>query len=379
VAYRLSRNTHRTRSAPAAARVSVALAALVGTVGLAAAGCGRSSLDDDIDTFPVGEIDASPGDTSTSDVRVIDSSPADVSRSDVTQVMCNANHSNCTTGCCDSSGVCQPAFVDTTCGPFGGRCVDCTTEGAGLSCAFNGNGYACEAPPPPACDSSNCSGGCCDSNGVCMGGFIDTGCGQGGASCIDCTAIGSTCDTNTTPRVCASQQTVCPAPYGACPSGLQTTPSALHQGACSVNDLQQAAEACSAGAHTKSCDSFFTFEAQQSMACGKCLTPFDFDFTELKGLLACVAPFVDSTCNHGTACVADCANATCAQCPEQVTQLQCEAQEVTSGGSCAPFVQDIEECVGLALAINAQFCNPGQTTTSFGTWLANVGTQFCGN
>ncbi|HTB75656.1 MAG TPA: hypothetical protein VK762_20535, partial [Polyangiaceae bacterium] len=176
MAYRLSRNSHRTDSRGAAARVSMALAVLLGTVGVAGPGCGRSSLDDDVGTFTSVENDASPGDTSTPDVRVIDSSPADVSRSDVTQVICNG--SNCTTGCCDSSGICQPAFDQKSCGLFGGKCVDCTTEGAGLTCTFVGSGYNCTSPPPPACDSSNCAG-CCDSNGVCMGGFIDTGCGQG--------------------------------------------------------------------------------------------------------------------------------------------------------------------------------------------------------
>ena len=361
--------------------------ALAFAAALLAAACGRSSLDDDLGAFSDDEGDASAVDGSTdasSDVRVIDARVVDVRVVDGSPPPTDAfadvgscGPSTCPTGCCHD-GTCNPGFTTIACGSFGDFCDDCTNI-PGTTCTPAGsNGYAClPPPPPPTCSPSNCSG-CCDSNGQCQGGFVDTVCGQNGASCLDCTALMSTCDTNTTPRVCTSQQTVCPGTYNACPSTLQTTPHPLHQNVCSSSDLANLAEACANGAHTTACQSFFSFEAQQSAKCGACLAPFDYDYTELNGLLACIAPFVDTTCNHESACVADCTVATCSQCPDPQSELQCESDAVQTG-TCAQYVQNIQGCATVAFVVNAPFCSPGPPPESFGTWFAGVGQEYCGN
>jgi hypothetical protein len=162
-----------------------------------------------------------------------------------------------------------------------------------------------------------------------------------------------------------------------CNPSLQTTPMGLHQNVCGASDLANVASACALGAHTAACTSFFAFEAQQSPSCGSCLSAFDYDYTELKGLIACVAPFVDPACNHSSACVSDCANATCDRCPDPATTLQCEANELANG-VCTPYVQNVMGCVGTAIALKAPFCNPGFPTSAFGQWISVVGSQFCG-
>jgi hypothetical protein len=151
----------------------------------------------------------------------------------------------------------------------------------------------------------------------------------------------------------------------------------LHQGVCTANDLANVEQACTAGAHTGACNDFFAFEAQQSPACGNCLSAFDYDFTELQGLLACVAPFVGTSCNHESACVVDCANAVCSRCPDPATALQCETQELTAGGSCASYAGSTVICVGMGTLVNAPFCSPN-AQGQFGTWIETVGSQFCG-
>lgn len=42
------------------------------------------------------------------------------------------------------------------------------------------------------CNAQTCSTGCCDTGGRCQG-TLDTACGKGGGSCIDCTLAGGTC------------------------------------------------------------------------------------------------------------------------------------------------------------------------------------------
>src|SRR6202000_1125702 len=111
-------------------------------------------------------------------------------------------------------------------------------------------------------------------------------------------------------RVCTSQQVMCPSAYNGCSGSLETAIQPTHQGVCSQSDLDNLGNACLAGAHTTSCNSFFQFERAMSSQCASCLAPFDFDYTELKGLFNCLAPFVGSSCNHQTACVTDCVDAT---------------------------------------------------------------------
>jgi hypothetical protein len=102
-------------------------------------------------------------------------------------------------GCCNESGVCQSGTSSTACGSGGGACTDCTTSGlvcSGGQCACipdcqgkcAGADDGCGNP----CSKNHCSG-CCDDALECQTGKNDTVCGNGGASCMDCTLQGQTC------------------------------------------------------------------------------------------------------------------------------------------------------------------------------------------
>jgi hypothetical protein len=279
--------------------------------------------------------------------------------------------SNCR-GCCSSGNQCLMGTAAGACGSGGSSCQNCAVLGA--QCGVVGSSNGC-VKPPPACDSSNCQG-CCDSSGQCQPGFLDGDCGQGGAACLDCGSTASTCDVNATPRTCTNQQNQCPASYGGCPGGLQTQPQTPSQNVCTGTDLQNAASACSASAHSTGCASFFAFETAQHPSCAACLAPFDFDFTELKGIFSCVAAFSSTSCNGESACIADCANATCSRCPDVPTALQCETQQLSS--SCSSYVQSWlgARCFVTAESSGAFFCAPNGG--DFGAWLQGVGTYYCG-
>jgi hypothetical protein len=272
---------------------------------------------------------------------------------------------NCANGCCHGN-TCVPGSSDNQCGNGGALCQDCTQ-----------NGDVCQKPHcvPPHCDSNNCPG-CCDQNLKCQPGFLNTQCGQFGASCQNCTQQKSFCDTQVTPRVCQSQQTQCPSPYATCPNNVTTPVPTVQKGVCPGNDLVNAGAACTGGAHTSSCNSFFQFEQQQHPACATCLTPFHADFQELVGLFECVAPFVSSSCNHSTGCVVDCEDTSCSQCqPQDVAQCQQTALQ----GQCQPYLQQAA-CVLAGFLGQGAFCNPNspQYQGNYGRWLQGVGTHYCG-
>jgi hypothetical protein len=96
--------------------------------------------------------------------------------------------SNCT-GCCDAGGKCKTGITDSLCGQGGGSCVDCTAQSK-----------TCDAPSgtcksgTPTCGPTSCKWGCCDTSGTCQGGVKDSECGINGSSCLDCAALGKTCD-----------------------------------------------------------------------------------------------------------------------------------------------------------------------------------------
>ncbi len=50
---------------------------------------------------------------------------------------------------------------------------------------------------PVGCDALSCSTGCCDSTGMCQGGTDPGVCGTAGAACTDCTTSGGTCSSGT--------------------------------------------------------------------------------------------------------------------------------------------------------------------------------------
>jgi hypothetical protein len=388
---------------------------------VAVVACGRSSLDDGT-VFP-------EDDSGT--IVVPDGSMPDRSSPGPDTGFSGCGPANCASGCCDGSGVCRAGDSVSQCGRGGQQCQNCvglpnagcdalshtcTSSGGSCSpgncagcctgtsclggaqinacgsggqgcqncavsngtCQLEGTGFGCSVPPPPPpCSSANCAG-CCDGNGNCQAGFLDTACGQNGAGCTDCTGSGSMCDVNITPRACLNMQDQCPSNYAGCAAGLVTPGEKLGQNICSGTDLQNAGSACSAGAHTTACNSFFAFETGQNPACAQCLSTFDFDFTELKGVLECVSPFVNATCNHDIACLFDCASQACDRCPDPQATTQCQGQAIN--GTCSPFANDLQndQCAQAGALGGGAFCLPVGNAANFGGWLEQVGTRFCG-
>lgn len=266
-------------------------------------------------------------------------------------------------GCCNGD-ICMDGTSNGACGVAGKVCATCATN---ATCS---NG-ACTTTPPPVCTPQTCPG-CCDAQGKCEGGFLDTACGSSGASCFDCSLKNAVCDGATNPRSCTTQQQTCPAPYGSCPGSL-STPIEPVQHVCSANELQQASAACNQ-ADSASCQAFFSFEQQTNPGCASCLRPFDVSFLETTGIFNCVAPFVDASCNHTTACFDDCVAKSCAGCPAG-SSAQCKAD--VSNAQCNSFWQDISCAFDPMFGGAATFCNP-QNYSSFGAWLQGVGGHYCG-
>jgi hypothetical protein len=278
---------------------------------------------------------------------------------------CNAT--TCPTGCCDGT-VCLPGNLDSFCGTAGGICTNCTSSNK--SC----KGQTCVAVAP-TCNATTCAQGCCDANNACQPGFVDTTCGSGGSSCQDCTQLNpaSVCDVNVTPRLCENEQVQCPAPYPSCPASLET-PSPVQQTVCSQSDLSNAQEACEGGAHSTACQAYFAFEKAQNPSCAACLTPFDYDFSELTGLTTCAAPFTDATCNHITACLVDCTDKSCAMCNGAGALSDC--QNEVPNTVCESYY-DGAQCIDNAFFGPGSFCNPNEGTGEFGDWLLPVGQYYC--
>ena len=276
------------------------------------------------------------------------------------------NQANCN-GCCDALGNCLGGYDGTQCGSGGRLCIDCTKQGD--QCEFG----SCTTPDGSTLCAQSCAG-CCDVGGNCVDGFANTQCGELGSTCQDCTSLTppSTCDVVVSPRTCVSQQTQCPGLYPSCPAALQQAAPA-RQKVCSTLDLQNAAGACAGGAHTTACTSFL--QNAVDSACGLCLQTFDFDFVEQVGTRTCVAPFVSATCNHNSACIADCVAESCYNCPDTPSTTQCETQ--APSGTCSTF-SPADQCVTTALAGPAAVCSPAMYQGNFGAWLQAVGATYCG-
>jgi hypothetical protein len=141
---------------------------------------------------------------------------------------------------------------------------------------------------------------------------------------------------------------------------------------CTASDLQNATSACEGGAHSTACNSFFSFEQSQNPACAKCLTPFDYDFSELTGLTTCVAPFADPACNHITGCLVDCTDKSCAACADSGSLSTC--QNEVPNTICSEYYNGAQ-CIQNAFIGAGSFCNP--QTGLFGDWLGQVGQYYC--
>jgi len=248
----------------------------------------------------------------------------------------------------------------------GNTCSNCAAIGDVCSAG------AC-VTTPPACGPSNCPLGCCDGSGVCQDGFLDGQCGSGGIACLNCTAGGTTCDVNATPRGCTGSQTTCPAPYPGCPTGTTTQVPVTQPGACTSQDLTEAQAACAGGADTTGCTSFLqTLTSNGAQACALCLQPFVVPFAQVTGIALCAAPFVPASCNQDTGCYTNCETVTCSQCA--ASQLStCQTQ--VASGSCSTYSQGLS-CLVAAETGAGAFCNPA-SYSDFGAWLEGVGGQYC--
>jgi hypothetical protein len=211
--------------------------------------------------------------------------------------------------------------------------------------------------------------------GFCEGGFLGTACGEGGTACVNCSALGESCNTGATPRTCLTQ---CPTPYPGCGAGV-TESIATPQHVCTANELANAAAACANGATTAGCEAYMSFEQGSNPACFACLSPFDYDFNIGLGIIACASPYIASTagpaCLHTTGCYADCETQSCASCGDPTTTSTCE-QNVQMG-QCGAFTQPTVNCVLPALRGPASFCQPN-TYPNFGAWFQAIGQRYCG-
>lgn len=278
--------------------------------------------------------------------------------------------SNCA-GCCQA-GVCQTGTSDVVCGTAGVACQNCDTLAEVCKTG------ACAAAPPP-CTAANCASGCCDPQAGCLAGFVDTACGSGGGTCSDCTTSGSTCDTSVSPRVCTDQQTTCPAVYATCPATTAPTTAPAIAKVCTASELANAASACSianGGISGTSCTQYFTFEATNDPACNSCLTNFQFDLNDKRGVYACVAPYVSPTCDGQTACETDCEGTSCAKC---ASASESSCLSAVNQGQCATYLTASESCTDAALnnPATGQFCNPTLYGGDFGAWLQGVAQTYC--
>jgi hypothetical protein len=295
-------------------------------------------------------------------------SPGEACINQACTVVCGPT--SCPTGCC-AGNTCVPGNQDPQCGTGGQMCKDCTL--AKDVCSMG----TCQPPVPP-CDPMICPTGCCDAKIGCALGTTSDRCGSGGTACVNCTAMGSTCDTAVKPFVCENQQMTCPAPYTMCP-GSVITPAPNVQHVCTDADLMGAHNSCADGQGSTACDQFFAFELMGAMApCGKCLAPFNASFSQATGIFACAAPFLSGACNHSTGCAEDCLQSSCVNCPSQQAVQSCEAE--VGKGQCSSFFGAAANCAIPALAPGgpAEFCSPVPYNGDYADWLLAVATHYCG-
>ncbi len=304
---------------------------------------------------------------------------------DATCVATACDFYSCPNGCCDAEGKCQKGNVDSACGTFGNACIACA---GGASCISGScvGGFTCNATTCPlgCCDgagncrtglgitggstcpcSSTCTG-CCDSSNNCHAGTTQTECGGGGATCQDCTALGESCDTYAYPRQCDS---TCPSPYMSCPGGTtEATPATAS--VCHAFDITDAETACTGGASTFTCQSFFYAEDSTNPGCASCLRQFDVDWAELTGIYLCAQPFLSASCNGSTGCASDCLSKACSFCPSVAT---CDMTAIA--GECSSYVTAGNACVAASSSASSLCSSSGYA--NFGAWLAAVGAHYC--
>jgi hypothetical protein len=228
----------------------------------ASAGGPGAPTGDDQGTSGGGDGAASGDDVSaTGDDAAGDDAAGDDAAGDDSAV--SACAATCTSGCCDSAGMCQAGTDDGVCGAGGATCADCTTAGgtcqAGSCSAAPTPTYVCTTTlpaPSPVCDSKHkyclctsnaqCNsnglnvvnnGGCnsqhCSGSGTCTGGQVVDSAG--------CSVVGPTCNLGGN-QGCPAK-TTCEVNHGGCGGAVQccwcTSDAACPVGGKCVNDSTQ--------------------------------------------------------------------------------------------------------------------------------------------
>jgi hypothetical protein len=100
--------------------------------------------------------------------------PQDAKAEAGTGPTCNANA--CSSGCCDTNGVCEPGDTGTACGAGGNACTGCM------------QGQECSAAGTCECTPTSCPSGCCAGDGLCVpyASQSSSQCGTAGAACAQC-------------------------------------------------------------------------------------------------------------------------------------------------------------------------------------------------
>jgi hypothetical protein len=263
------------------------------------------------------------------------------------------------TGCCTASGECVVGVSADSCGTGGAKCADCTLL-VGGTC--NATTRVCDVSSQ--CGPSNCKG-CCLSDGICSAGAYDGACGSGGAACQNCSQIDESCLGN----LCQPTPTTCvPAVYPGCSDSLVSPTPAVSIGACSQDQIQTIGKMCPDSGDWSACMSGIQQLIATEPKCGKCLAQFAGDNAQA----VCIAPFVDTACNHQVECAIDCLVSVCQGCADsQKTQCYTDAES----GTCASAMNGID-CVGDFTTGGGGLCfdASGSGTDS---WLQRIVRYYC--
>jgi hypothetical protein len=115
------------------------------------------------------------------------------------------------------------------------------------------------------------------------------------------------------------------------------------------------------------------FELMNNGSCGACLQQFDYDLTEVQGVLACITPFItDPSCQNSIACLDQCETVSCAMCGSGGTEA-CESS--VEQGQCSTWTNEVQ-CTFPAFEGAGAVCDPNNAS-SFGSWLEQVGQMDC--
>jgi hypothetical protein len=100
-------------------------------------------------------------------------------------------------------------------------------------------------------------------------------------------------------------------------------------------------------------------------------------FTNTRGEVACLAPFLSVSCNHDYSCSLDCSNGACSTCGTTASESKCETDAFAANGTCRSYVNG-NYCATAAFGGPGAFCDL-QRIGDVGVWLQGVGAYYCSN